>query len=371
MIVVFLGPTLPATDAARELEARYAPPAVQGDIYRAVRGGATAIGLVDGHFESVPSVWHKEILWALDAGIPVYGSASMGALRAAELWNFGMVGVGSVFERYRDGDLVDDDEVALCHLLAAQGYRHITEPLVDMRATIAGAVDAQVLGVAAGEALVRAAKSLHYSDRTYSQLVAATRPAADDAELAAFERWWPEHRVSVKRNDAVSMLRTMKQALGAGEPVARPFFFERTALWDDLVREALDWDGRAATLEGTARITAADSDASADLVARDLALARILARDQAQRHSFRLDENSLAEAIVSIRTRLALNDADALDAWMQRNDLDRGQLLRFAADEARLLWVRAVMREEIDAMMADQLRSSGTYRQAGGTGAGR
>ncbi|ATY31072.1 TfuA-like protein [Sphingomonas psychrotolerans] len=370
MIVVFLGPSLPAAEATRELDARYASPAVQGDIYRAVREGATAIGLVDGHFDSVPSVWHKEILWALDVGVPVYGSASMGALRAAELWTFGMVGIGSVFEAYRDGVLADDDEVALSHLLAEQGYRHVTEPLVDIRATITGAVEAQAIGAVAGEALVRAAKALHYSDRTYPQVAAAARPAIDGAELAAFEQWWPAHRVSVKRDDAVSMLRTMKQALGAGDPGERSFWFERTALWDDLVREALNWNGRAATLQGSARMAALDSGPGADPVARDLALARILARDQAQRHSFRLDEDRLAEAIVSIRVRLGLGDADALDAWMRSNDLDRAQFLRFAADEARLLWVRAVMREEIDAVMADQLRSLGAYRRAGGAGVG-
>jgi hypothetical protein len=39
----------------------------------------------------------------------------MGALRAAELHTFGMVGVGRVFEGYRDGVYEDDDEVAVVH----------------------------------------------------------------------------------------------------------------------------------------------------------------------------------------------------------------------------------------------------------------
>ena len=80
-----------------------APPAAQGDVYRAALSRPVAIGLVDGYFERVPAVWHKEILWALSQGIHVFGSASMGALRAAELAPFGMVGVGAIFEAYRDG----------------------------------------------------------------------------------------------------------------------------------------------------------------------------------------------------------------------------------------------------------------------------
>jgi len=52
-----------------------------------------------GYFEIVPTVWHKEILWAMDRGIHVYGGASIGALRAAELADFGMTGIGQIYEQ--------------------------------------------------------------------------------------------------------------------------------------------------------------------------------------------------------------------------------------------------------------------------------
>ena len=45
------------------------PPVAQGDIYRAVRRRPRAIGIIDGYFEGVPAVWHKEILWAMAQGI--------------------------------------------------------------------------------------------------------------------------------------------------------------------------------------------------------------------------------------------------------------------------------------------------------------
>ena len=61
------------------------------------------IGLIDGYFDGVPAVAHKEILWALDQGIRVLGAASMGALRAAELAPFGMEGVGAIWRDYADG----------------------------------------------------------------------------------------------------------------------------------------------------------------------------------------------------------------------------------------------------------------------------
>ena len=74
----------------------YLPPAEQGSVVRAVRAyQPRAIVLIDGSFGKVPAVRHKEILWALAKGIPVFGRASMGALRAAELAGFGMQGTAS------------------------------------------------------------------------------------------------------------------------------------------------------------------------------------------------------------------------------------------------------------------------------------
>lgn len=362
MITVFVGPTLSAAEAAETLDAVYAPPAVQGDIYRAVRDGAQAIGLIDGHFESVPSVWHKEILWALSAGVPVFGSASMGALRAAELWQFGMVGIGEVFEAYRDGVLQDDDEVALSHLLADRGYRHVSEPLVDIRATIRRAVREEVIDDATGDALVAAAKALFYPDRDYPAIIAGARERAGADRLAAFATWWPAHRVSVKRDDALRMLRAMRDLSKDGVAHPQPdFWFERTALWDDLAREAADWDGRSQSSAGSASARALESDQAGTRATRDLALVRILARDFARHNDFQLDEDRLAEAIGRFREERALWEADDLTGWMERNHVDRAGFMRLIADEARLDWVRGVLARAVDAAVVDQLRSSGDY----------
>ena len=62
MKVVFVGPSLHGASIDWSgLEPR--PPAAQGDVFAAVKQGATAIGLIDGYFGSTASVWHKEILF--------------------------------------------------------------------------------------------------------------------------------------------------------------------------------------------------------------------------------------------------------------------------------------------------------------------
>src|SRR3546814_19886665 len=99
-IAVFAGPSL---REALPPGFKLLPPAKQGDVFGVARSRPLAIGLIDGYFEQAPAVWHKEILWALSQGIHVFGAASMGALRAADLQAYGLRGVGKIFERSQIG----------------------------------------------------------------------------------------------------------------------------------------------------------------------------------------------------------------------------------------------------------------------------
>jgi len=144
-IVVFLGPSLAVDEARTTLPARYLGPARCGDVLRARRLSPRAIAIVDGVFARSAAIWHKEILLALEDGISVFGASSMGALRAAELVPFGMVGIGRIFEAYRDGLYTDDDEVALLHGPADSAYRGLSEAMVNIRSTVAHAVCSGVI----------------------------------------------------------------------------------------------------------------------------------------------------------------------------------------------------------------------------------
>jgi hypothetical protein len=234
-VVVFVGPTLAGDSVLAREEFEWRPPAAEGDLYRAVKGGASAVGLIDGRFETVPSVWHKEILWALSRGVPVFGAASMGALRAAELADFGMTGVGAIWRAYRDGTIRDDDEVAVLHAPRELGFRSLTEAMVDIRATVARAQTCKIISARTAAMLLAIAKSLFFKDRTWPAILAeAERRRLPPAQRVALARWLPGHRVGQKRRDALAMLRAMKRT--AGRPTVRlDFHFERTEFWRSLV----------------------------------------------------------------------------------------------------------------------------------------
>jgi hypothetical protein len=143
-ILVYLGPSLSLAKAREILpQAIYRPPARQGDIVTdVVNFSPNRIILIDAEFRQNLSPWHKEIVYALQyPGVKaVYGASSMGALRAAELDWLGMVGVGRVYEWYRDGVTEDDSEVALNYAArdALDGpiYYPLTVPLADIRAGV-------------------------------------------------------------------------------------------------------------------------------------------------------------------------------------------------------------------------------------------
>src|ERR1700730_4009052 len=143
--VIFAGPSVPPAFRPSDPALAWCPPVRQGQVYAAALSHPAIIGIVDGYFEVTPTAWHKEILWALAEGIHVYGSASIGALRAAELYPFGLVGTGRVFAAYRDVILSDDDEVAVLHGPEELGYPPVTEAMVNIRATFAEATRCGVL----------------------------------------------------------------------------------------------------------------------------------------------------------------------------------------------------------------------------------
>jgi hypothetical protein len=238
--IVFTGPTLTAEAGSEILDARFLPPVGQGDVYRAALSKPTAIGIIDGYFQRVPAVWHKEILWAMSHGIHVFGAASMGALRAAELDAFGMEGVGSIYHAYKQRQLEDDDEVAVLHGPADTAFRPFSDAMVNIRATLHAAVAESVLSERTANAMEKIAKEMHFAARTLTGVVDGGRSAGlPHADLKAFGEWWPANQRNPKRDDAIEMLRVMALRVEGMAPKVVGFHFEATDSWEAARREVI------------------------------------------------------------------------------------------------------------------------------------
>lgn len=224
--IVFLGPSLPAAEArARLPDAELAPPVAVLDVARLLRRRRPArLAIVDGYFERMAAVWHKELLLALELGVEVWGAASMGALRAAELDGHGMRGVGAIYQAYRRGRLTSDAEVAVAHLPAEGGYLAMSVPLVNVRAQVARARTARVLDAASARATIAVAAAVPYWDRSWDAVDAAL-PATRRARFAA---WRAAHPFDQKAEDARALLDALARTPPtppAAAPVPRTWAF--------------------------------------------------------------------------------------------------------------------------------------------------
>ncbi|QRK07264.1 hypothetical protein JQX13_45695 [Archangium violaceum] len=364
MIYVFVGPTLSVEEARAELDAVFLPPAAQGDVYRTACERPEAIGLIDGYFERTPAVWHKEILWAMAEGIHVYGSASMGALRAAELASFGMRGVGATFEAFLHGDLEDDDEVAVVHAPAEEGYRPLSEAMVNIRATLASAERAGVVRLETRATLERIAKGLHYPERCYPALLAqASREGVPAVELERLRSWLPRGRINQKREDALAMLRDMREEL-ANHPGPKKvtYSLSRTDAWEEARRRS---EQLSSTLEGQGGEPLRESLLEELRIsgtfprARRGALLRALAVEEAMRQGHAVREEELREVCDTFRRERGLLEAERFERWLEEQHVE--DEVSFFEGEFQVRRIEALLEPEIAWHLPDHLRSTGEY----------
>ena len=363
-IYIYAGPTISSSQIHNCLDAVVLPPVEMGDIHRIVASQPTAIGIIDGYFDGVPSVWHKEILWAISQGLPVFGAASMGALRAAELHTFGMRGVGSIFEAFRDGILEDDDEVALHHGPAQTGYVALSEPMVNIRATLQSALARDTISQATADHLTRLAKDQFYPKRSWKNLlIAGSDNGIAESQLRAFEKWLPENKVDQKLNDAITMLNAISGFLvNASARVDVEFNFEWTVMWSKVVRS-----GATQGIDNQEKNT--DSWVIDELrldpknfkqIQRG-ALLRLVVEDANIRKKSEIGLKKLQKAISDFRRQRGLFLKTQLDDWLMENDLDMAGLEQLIKEEARLAELGRISANVLRRHLLTELRITGAY----------
>lgn len=241
--IVFSGPSLTPADRARYPSIRFLPPVASGDLFAQVRAATERVAIIDGYFGDRRAIGHKEILWAMARGVAVLGGASLGALRAAELDVYGMLGVGEIYRGYRSGVLVDDADVAVVHGPEHVGYAPLSIALVDVRATLDALETRGLLGRAERDRLWAAARGLHFSERTWESLDAAA--GRYGSQGSGGPRGLAAAHVERKRLDALAVLRRISGSAPA-RPRSSRFYPPQTITFRaDLRRAGLDPDSGA------------------------------------------------------------------------------------------------------------------------------
>jgi hypothetical protein len=167
-------------------DALYAPPIQRGDIIADIRNGVNSILILDGLFHQALSVSPSEIMDALRRGIRVFGASSMGALRAAELESYGMVGIGEIFDHIRIADAFRDDFLGQVFVAGWPQILEASVTYVEFEINLKSLLSRRRISRTSYDCLCTLYAELHYAERNLKTL--ATRIRTDSRNPKALLR---------------------------------------------------------------------------------------------------------------------------------------------------------------------------------------
>ncbi len=226
--------------------------------------------------------------------------------------------------------------------------------MVDLRATLAAAVDAGVIEHEASRTLCSTMKRLHFPERSFEKMVELAPSVIGAVDAARLTCWLPSGRISQKRRDAIEMLDVMADFAASNPPPFVPdFILSRALVWERFVA------GEAA------RPTPDES-----LVLEELGLDPKAWRDATRAglgrlHSLRMADpptgGATRKEMDRFRRERGLGRLQDIEAWMEANAISPNGLARLLEDEAALEMLGASNLSEWKAMALDHLRLSGRF----------
>jgi len=214
--IIFIGPSLTIEKARKIFNADYRPPAKKGDFLRLLTcindDDHSIVGLVDGLFlQDYPPTPIEVFQLLIKKNILVLGAASLGALRAVELEKYGMIGIGKIFELYKNNKIAADDEVAVTFAEDTQLIQ--SEAMIDIRYNLFIALKKGVIDEYTKRAAAKVAKSIYFPNRNYEDIIDETKrlyPSLSDY-LESFRSYISKYRQSLKEHDAIKLVNYVKR----------------------------------------------------------------------------------------------------------------------------------------------------------------
>lgn len=213
-ILIYTGLSLPFSEAKEildshdDIEVVYKRPIKRGDLSHDIKENPDIIAIIDGVFHQNSAVGHREILSVMKKGVKVYGSSSMGALRASELDVLGMEGIGYCYNEYASGNVTSDDDVAV--MLDSETLEALSVPLISMNYVFTNAVAENIITKEEKDELIKITKEAYYPKRNYAQTLSQSSLDADKkGKLIDFIRTSKD----IKKEDAKELLNHIKSVI--------------------------------------------------------------------------------------------------------------------------------------------------------------
>jgi hypothetical protein len=217
--IIFLGPSLGLEKAKAILDADYKPPAKKGDLLALLGCSDTkrVIGLIDGLFlQDYPPTPIEVYSILVRKNLTIVGGASLGALRAVELEKFGMIGIGKVFELFRNRIIDADDEVAVT--FDQTNHNVQSEAMIDIRFNLFIAQRKRIIGADAKRALAKIAKDTYFPFRNYDCIIdeSIKRYQIFEEQFEAFRNYIRKNKDNIKERDAIRTIKYIQRIYRSG-----------------------------------------------------------------------------------------------------------------------------------------------------------
>jgi hypothetical protein len=203
--VVFTGLSLSQEEARTLLAAEVRPPVKRGDLDQLSDGTVAAI--IDGELSGDSAVPIDEIRRALRRGVKISGAASVGALRAYEVREEGMVGLGWVYRAYCAGRISGIDEIAVIY--DPDSYRSLTIPLVNVRFCLDHLTTRRDISAKEADHAMASLKQLSLGKRDRRSIILHLASLLGRERVKEMLRLVRPAEADVKRNDAYELLRIL------------------------------------------------------------------------------------------------------------------------------------------------------------------
>jgi len=214
MIKVYSGLSLDKESTLRVLpNARFARPIARGDLAKDIKDRVGVVIIIDGTFHQNLAVAPEEIMNAMRSGIKVYGASSMGAMRACELRECGMIGHGRIFEHIVASPTFRDDFLAQTFHEDRGKLKASSYPYIDFYMNLSHMERQKIISKQYSKRLLELYAAIYYPDRCWPALrELLLRENIPDQVLDLAQRacnGLSEH----KRLDAIGLLKLVRRQL--------------------------------------------------------------------------------------------------------------------------------------------------------------
>jgi len=253
-----------------------------------------------------------------------------------------MIGLGQVSEWFRDAVVHGDDEVALIHMPAQGDFTPLSEPLVNIRATLLQAVAQAMLTPDDYAQIVGRIKATHFTKRSFDHMDAD--PLIDSwpsARKEALRQWVRDNRVDIKRIDAVAALQMCadhreRPGSDLAASVTGPVSPIMAMQWEQGATLRIELPGAGGHVPGSRVL---------DAVKQNFRLWAMLSRRVAANHFVKRWslENGIGlppERLVDFACRRrSMKPDEGQPSWLYRNGLTPVQYRQLLADRALIWWL--------------------------------